>query len=278
MPTFKPSAMIVIISVIVLAVIMFAYARRALPADEAAGQSFIGTQPQVASGEVLKIASFNIQTGKSNEGKRDIQRSAQAIAEVHFAGVQEVYAPTWFNQLGFGSSQSEILARAGSFNFSFNPTRKRWFRDHRGNAMFSRLRINAWYSKMLPDWSNKSFRNFTVAKTEWNDTQFAIINTHLHTKVGKEQQLELVIKEFDKYPRAILMGDFNTRRDSPVLAALLERQDTIDTIGELKLDPLEGDRIDWIITKGFKAVGGRFLPKGVSDHPYYEVHLQIDKI
>ena len=278
MPTSKPSTMIIIVSLVVLALIVFAYARRALPADEASGQNFTGAQPLVTSGDVLKIASFNIQTGKSNDGKRDIQRSAQTIAAVDFAGVQEVYAPTWLNRFGMGLSQSEALAKAGAFNFSFNPTRKRWFRDHRGNAMFSRLPVNAWYSKMLPDWSNKSFRNFTVAKTEWNNTEFAIINTHLHTKVGKEQQLELVVQEFDKHPRAILMGDFNTRRDSPVLAALLARDDTSDAIGELALDPLEGDRIDWIITKGFKAVGGQFLPKGVSDHPYYEVHLQIDEI
>ncbi len=266
---------------VLFSLVVLLIARRALPAQDARGESFqqdyYNSAQSTHSSTTLIVASYNIQTGKSNEGVRDIQRSAQALAGVDIAGVQEVYAPNWLNVFGIGTSQIDALAKSGSFLYSLNPTVKRWFKDHRGNAILSKLPVDGWHTTMLPDWSRKSYRNFTVATMLWNDQPITFINTHLHTSKGQDQQLELVIQEFDKHSRVILTGDFNTRSDSTRLKSLIERSDVVDTIGQLGLDPHESERIDWIITRGFKAINGRYAPRGISDHPYYEVELALQE-
>ncbi|MEO0368472.1 MAG: endonuclease/exonuclease/phosphatase family protein, partial [Pseudomonadota bacterium] len=227
------------------------------------------------SERLLRVATFNIQTGKSHAGIRNIEASALALKDVHFAGVQEVYAPEFLNWFGIGLSQPEVLAKTGSFGYSFHPTRKRWFRNHRGNTMLSKLLIKAWKTINLPDWSNKSHRNYTVAKVLWEGKEITIINTHLHTSIGNEAQLDIVLKEFVKHTPAILMGDFNTQNNHPLIQAGLKAGQFSDAIGQLALDPEEEQRIDWILTRGLTAVSGNYLPKGISDHPYYEVQLRL---
>lgn len=112
----------------------------------------------------------------------------------------------------------------------------------------------------------------TVAKVSWRNRNFTLINTHLHTKHGRDEQLDVVLREFAKYPTAILMGDFNTTAENKTLQSALKDIAITDAIAN-NGSPDQPDRIDWILTKGFKVVGGQTQDKGVSDHPYYEVHL-----
>ena len=257
---------------LVAALVLFAIARKARPAANQAGGPLV--PPQSVSPDPLRIATYNIQTGKSFEGKRDIHRSASVLKDADLAGVQEVYAASWLNRLGFGRSQTESLAASGGFAHIFCATRRRWFREHRGNALLSKLPVRQWRVIMLPDQSGKSYRNMTVSEVQWQDQQFWLINTHLHTRAGREEQLEVVLREFSRYSRAILLGDFNTRADSPQLTAALRDPQTTDAIAAAGLDKDNPERIDWIFTRGFDVLGGRYVDKGVSDHPYYEVHLK----
>jgi endonuclease/exonuclease/phosphatase family metal-dependent hydrolase len=82
-----------------------------------------------------------------------------------------------------------------------------------------------------------------------------------------------VLQEFAKYPRAILLGDFNSRANMPSLANALKDIEITDAISSAGLDLENADRIDWILTKGFNVETGEMLEKGVSDHPYYQVSL-----
>lgn len=243
----------------------------------------------------FRVATFNVQTGKDLKGKRDITRAARVIANADVVGIQEVYAPSLFNIAGLGSSQTESLAafkESGrneprnsvleseirkSFGWLFCATRRRWLREHRGNALLSKLLIDDWRIESLPDQSGKSYRNMTVARAYWLGEPFHIINTHLHTRQGREEQLEIVLREFAKYPRAILMGDFNSRASAPILNQALENTEISDAIRVAGIALENPDRIDWILTKGFDIHSGIVIEKGVSDHPYYEVRLSIKK-
>ena len=97
----------------------------------------------------------------------------------------------------------------------------------------------------------------------------------MNTRDGREQQLEFVLNEFAKHPKAVLVGDFNTKPDNPLILKALSTNDTIDAIAKLKLNNDEKNRIDWILTKGFKLHSGKIIDKGVSDHPCYQVYLSI---
>jgi len=256
---------------ILVVVAIVVVARKAKPAEEKSGHGFEGLLDASYQPEFLKVASYNIQTGKSDQGKRDLMASAKVLSGVDLAGIQEVYG-VGFDGL-FSPNQAERLANHGKFSWLFSATRMRWFREHRGNAILSKLPVNDWRVEMLPDTSGKSFRNMTIAEVSWQGRQFHFINTHLHTRGGREDQLEIVLQEFAKYPTAILLGDFNSRADASALSNAIKDIEIIDAVAIAGLDTENSDRIDWILTKGFKVESGEMLGKGVSDHPYYQVNL-----
>jgi len=226
--------------------------------------------------QTLTVATFNIQTGKSLQGKRDIKRAAQAICKADIVGVQEVYAPGFLNKLGFGDSQPHTLAKLGGFNSLLSATQTRWLREHRGNLLLSKLPISNWKVEQLPDFSGRRrYRNMTVAKIAFQDNTFHFINTHLHTSKGRIEQLEIVLNEFDKYSNVILVGDFNSMPETPQLKELLKDRNICDAIGSMNIDENESQRIDWILTKGFTVQSAQIIEKGISDHPYYEVVLSL---
>lgn len=262
-----------IIIVVLLTVALIAVARKSKPAISKAGISLLSQPKHIQEPKVLKVASYNIQTGKSLDGKRDLLASAHVMAGADLVGVQEVYAPGFDGYLGLFSGQAERLAEHGKFGWLFSATRKRWFREHRGNAILSKIPVSDWRVEMLPDTSGKSFRNMTIAKVHWQGKSFHFINTHLHTRDGREDQLERVLQEFTQYPRAILLGDFNSRATATALSNALKNIEITDAVTAAGLDLDNIDRIDWILTKGFKVNTGEMLEKGVSDHPYYQVSL-----
>lgn len=265
----------IVLSITLCALIMFVFARNAKPACNQSGQTLNSRFATTTNHQpnTLSVASFNIQTGKSLAGKRDITASARVLASNDLVGVQEVYASGWLNRLGVGQSQTACLAQHGSFAYLFCATRRRWFREHRGNALLSKLAVSDWKIQMLPDQSGKSYRNMTIAKVHWQGESFHLINTHLHTREGREVQLAVVLNEFAKYTRAILVGDFNSTASSPLLQQALCEAAISDAITLAGLDTSNCQRIDWILTKGFVVNHGIMMDKGISDHPYYQVNL-----
>lgn len=270
----------VLLTLFILFLVLLLVARKPRPAEDQQGVDLLGTSEWTEPSQILKVASFNIQTGKSVDGDRDINRSARAVADVDIVGVQEVYASGWLHRLGIGTPQATALAKPGNFHYLFAATRRRWFREHRGNAFLSKLPIKSWETRMLPDQSGSSYRNMVIIKLIWQGEEIVVINTHLHTGKGKEQQLEEVLQEFTLHPRGILMGDFNSTSDTAQLIKLLDVSDqnipTLDAISVAGIALEQKERIDWILTRGFEVAAGRTFEKGISDHPYYEVSLKLD--
>ena len=260
--------------IVIVVIVLLLLARKSKPADNKIGNGLV-TLPTHTEPQTLTVATFNIQTGKNLNGKRDLLGSAAVMAQADLVGVQEVYAPSLSNIVGLGLSQTEVIAKYGQFGHLFCATRRRWLREHRGNAILSKMPISNWRVKMLTDESGKSFRNMTIAKVHWQGRSFHLINTHLHTRGGRETQLLEVLREFAKYPTAILLGDFNSRLSTPALEQALKNVDISDAISLAGLDLENPERIDWILTKGFTVQSGKMLEKGVSDHPYYQVRLSF---
>jgi endonuclease/exonuclease/phosphatase family metal-dependent hydrolase len=263
------------IVLVTLGVVLALFARKSRPAHDQSGSSLNNQSAAKQSPDLLRVATYNIQTGKSLHGKRNLSRSAEVLKHCDLAGVQEVYAPKLLNLFGIGRGQATRVASIGSFAWLFCPTRRRWLREHRGNLLLSKIPVVKWEIKMLPDQSGRSYRNMLIAEMQLQGQTFHFINTHLHTRQGREEQLDIVLREFAKYPRAILLGDFNSRIDSPMIARALKNVEISDAIALAELDLDNPDRIDWIFTKGFNVQGGEMIEKGISDHPYYQVDLSI---
>lgn len=222
------------------------------------------------SNEIV-IATYNVQTGKNSKGQRDISRSAAIIQNADIVGIQEVYAATWLG----GKNQAQQLAEHGDFGWLFAATRRRWLREHRGNALLSKLPIKRWAIEMLPDQTGKQFRNLTTAFMDFNGQEVAILVTHLHTKQGRTEQLQIVLEKFQQYDIAILLGDFNTNSENSLIKAFLSESKHLDAFALAMPEMDLKNRIDWILTKGFKAQEGSYQAIGVSDHPYYQVRLSF---
>lgn len=219
----------------------------------------------------LKIGTYNIQSGKNIDGKRDISRSAAIMSQADIVGVQEVYAKPWFARQG----QAQTLAEYSDFGWLFAATRLRWFREHRGNALLSKVPVNRWSIKQLPDQTGKQFRNLITAFITLEKTEVAILITHLHTKKGRDQQLKVVLDEFSHYDHAILMGDFNTTADNALLQKVLRQPEYQDAVSTTLPDIKHQDRIDWLLVKGLHIHNGKYEPIGVSDHPYFEIEVSL---
>ena len=268
-------SMRILLILLVMAVVLISVARKPRPAVNQSGAHIDTSHDWSIPESLLTIASYNVQTGKNLHGERDISKSAKVISQADVVGIQEVYAKSWLNRFGFGKSQSMALAAPGRFGRLFAATRYRWFRENRGNLLLSKIPIDNWKVIMLPDQSGKSFRNMMVASFSWQSQTVTIISTHLHTGVGRQQQLEVVLQEFAKHPRAILLGDFNTTQRDASLKRALADDSIADAVALAGLDSGNTHRIDWILTKGFEIESGRMHEKGVSDHPYYEVSLKL---
>lgn len=260
----------IILSTILL-ITLFACAYKASPQGASAGEGIHPPAKWKKPNTSFTIGTYNIQTGKSLEGKRDITKSAEVIKNTDILGLQELYAASWLGK----KSHAQTLAEHGGFGWLYAATRRRWFREHRGNALLSKFEVAEWYIEPLADFSGKSFRNLITAKLIIDQQPVWVLNTHLHTKHGREVQLKTVLQRFAQYPTAILLGDFNTKTDDPQLIELLKDKNVKDAVQISLPDIDHSQRIDWILTKGFDIKQGFYQEKGVSDHPFYAVELSL---
>lgn len=262
---------------IIIVLFVFYIAYKARPAHDQQGAEI--NKPNQWRGDDQKnsviVGTYNVQTGKDINGKRDINRSAELIKHADIVGIQEVYAATWLDRYLKRKSQTEQLATHSDFGWLFAATRLRWFREHRGNALLSCFPVHDWSVQMLPDKTGKQYRNLITAKIQLNGQEVVILSTHLHTKTGREAQLKFVLGEFKKYDHAILLGDFNQSTAQAEIQTLLKKSNYQDAIAQALPAHKDDIRIDWIICKGFTASEGVFESIGISDHPYYQVKLSV---
>ena len=257
-------------------IIFLVIARKPRPVADRNGNSFNNSSilTKETDKQQLIVATYNVQTGKNLQGQRNIHRAAEVVKEVDIVGIQEVYAKSWMNRFGLGICQTQALSVPGVFTWLFSPTRLRWFRENRGNAILSKLPVKSWQTIALPDQTGIRFRNLTTINFEFNKCDCYFINTHLHTRQGKTEQLKVALREFDNYQTAILVGDFNLSLEHPELQKYLAKSDAVDVISTSKTISNE-ERIDWIITPGWKVINVTQVDKGISDHPYYQATLEL---
>ena len=74
----------------------------------------------------------------------------------------------------------------------------------------------------------------------------------------------------------ILLGDFNTRQNHPLLIQLFEQPGVVDAVNAALGSKKTAEKVDWIITRGFNVLGGGMTPLGISDHPAFWVDLAIE--
>jgi endonuclease/exonuclease/phosphatase family metal-dependent hydrolase len=267
---YSPSMASALFNIITICIVLIALLYGALPRRAAAGAGVLRRPPPQSgtAGETICVATYNIHGAKGTDGVRDLGRTEQAIRGVDIVALQEVRAGRRRNQAG-------QLAQSLQLGWLFVPTLRRWYRNYRGNALLSRFPVSRWRTHMLPNITGRRYRVFTVAEVDLGHAALTVLFTHLHTRQGREQQLEMVLEHFRGLaPPAVLLGDLNTGIGDPLLARYLSTG-WVDALSGV-LEPAESaSRVDWILVRGAVVRGGGSTGVGASDHPCYWVEVKV---
>ncbi|MDB5339983.1 MAG: Endonuclease/exonuclease/phosphatase [Planctomycetaceae bacterium] len=247
------------------------------PAGAANGTGLLGSPPVV---DVLpskfRIATFNIHGGFGMDGKLDLQRTADALRDVDFVGLNEVRGPGWQDP----RNQAEQLGTILGLGWLFAPTEITRSGPHFGQGLLSRLPISSWKRVPFARVNGNGYRNYVECqipiRTGDSTAQLTILVTHLDRKTDRQDQLRVIIRRFlEVSPPAILMGDLNSKRTEPQLIALASEPGVNDCFSQLFPSDLARKRIDWVFTRGLKCLQSDLKSSTASDHPVGWAELEL---
>ncbi len=224
---------------------------------------------QGLSNQTFRIATFNIHSGKGIDGRLDLDRTAACLNGFDLIGLNEVRGG-WH---GSQDNQAAELGRRLELAWTFIPTERRWWHDHFGNGLLTRVRTGSQTRIPLPGTQGKQFRNVLLTSFQHRQQAVQVLITHIDRVTDRDAQLRTVIDLFLSLRKpAILMGDLNTNRQDPQLTRLLALPDVSDAVGgrssgSTANSQLSGERIDWIISRGLKRVDAGIDATPASDHP-----------
>lgn len=227
-----------------------------------------------ADPSILRIASFNIHGGKGGQDNvLDLDRTAGVIGGYHLIALNEVHGA---GLLG-GKNQAVELAGRLKMPWLFAPSEIRYGGEYFGNGLLCSRRVTAWSRLPLPTTRHKGLRNMVLAEVDVGGKLVRVLLTHIDRRIDRDRQLRQAFALFLSLREpAIILGDFNAKRDHPLLAELLGREGVVDAAGTVP-EGLEPNRIDWIITRG-KQISVRdagVVETPASDHPLVWAELVV---
>jgi endonuclease/exonuclease/phosphatase family metal-dependent hydrolase len=274
----KRSRRRVVIAVLVLALLAIFGWCLSLPVSTgpAAGVAFdpppgkpLTTQPVHTSS--LRIATFNIDSGRGTDGVVDLERTARSLQHIDFIGMNEVRGG---DAIGGVPIQPRELAARLNMPYLFAPAEHRFGSDTFGNAVFTNLPVKHWQRIVLPSAPFKAMRNYVLTDVDWHGTTIHFLTTHTDWKSGGVEQRQTVIDMFHNLPEpAVLMGDLNAPQHDPQIVRLLATKGVEEAINAI-LGPEPG-RVDWIFLRGFTTVDAGRVDIGASDHPAYWAQVKL---
>lgn len=222
----------------------------------------------------LKLASFNIHSGKGTDGVRNLSRISDLLADVDFAGLYEVRA---IRELGL-PNQAASLGRLQNAAWVFAPTERQWWTDHFGNGLLFRIPVDTIVRIPLMNTRGKAFRNAVLSTVRLGRGDARVIAVHIDRENDRQHQLQAVIQLFlGLQTPCVLMGDLNTTVDDPLLISLREHGDVRSPLNEVLSDGLPRQTIDWIFTRGLKTISASVVESIASDHPCLKAELAIEQ-
>lgn len=212
----------------------------------------------------LKIATYNIHSGKDVDDRLDLDKTIATLRETgaEIIGLQEVerHSP----RTGFVDQAKRIAEELG-MEYRFEAGLKIWPFEF-GNALLSKYPIKGVERIDLPSTREKRVGLLATLDVQGQDVQ--VLVTHLG--LNQQERSEHVQKFMDKLETNeqpfVLIGDFNITPDSSELKPLLTKlRQTADS--PLATFPGLGEQIDDIfVSKHFEVHGVSTLPSTASDH------------
>jgi endonuclease/exonuclease/phosphatase family metal-dependent hydrolase len=228
--------------------------------------------PPVAAatpGKTLKIATFNIHSGRGAEGERNLARTADVLRGMDVAGLNEVRGPSVFGNV---DQAAELGGRLGVAAV-FGPSERRWYVATFGNGLLSRFPILSWRSRPLEAGRLGSHRAVLLAEIAAGATKLRVLIAHPERGELRHDQLREIKTIFARVSSpAVLLGDLNTGADHPVLREIEMLPGTSHVLSG-KESPPRG--VDHIYAKGLAVRSAGTTPTSASDHPLVWAELAL---
>lgn len=225
---------------------------------------------------VLRVATFNIHGGRGRDKQQDLARTAavfSALAPPDLVGLNEVRG-TW-NSAWWPDQAADLGQRLG-MQSAFIPTERRWWHEHFGNGLLSRIPLSQIHRVPLAGTRGKAFRCAVLAQVEFEGQSVQILSVHVDSQADRERQLGAVLSLFvGLQPPALLIGDLNSNREDPQMRALLTRTDVVDALQDAPPDQRGRQHIDWILARGLRCRTGQLIDNEASDHPAAFAELEL---
>lgn len=236
------------------------------------------TQPLVIRGETspaahetLRIGTFNIHGGRGPGAAVDLDATADVLrrSDLDLAGLFEVHASLT------GDQAVELGERLGVASL-FAGTERRWWHDHLGNGLLTRLPLRSVMRFPLPSTQGKGFRNAILTTVEISGRPIRVLATHIDRGADRDRQLAAAIELFRSLEApAVLIGDLNSTADYPPVAALLAEPGVLDAVAA-KLGPgSQAGRIDHVLARGLTVRNAGVVETAASDHPHVWAELGV---
>ncbi len=240
------------------------------PTPPASGESARGIVPATgpvtkpANAATLRVATFNIHSGRGPDGRVDLARTARAMRGFDLVAMNEVAGAPGVIA---GTHQAAQLGQMLKMGWIFAPTERRWGQDDFGNALLTRRPIGQWRRIPLTGEQTHGFRNILMADVPFNGQRVHVLITHLTRGPGREKQLSEALRMFTQVSApALLMGDLNSPVGDPRLRELIDSSQAIDALAAAGEGELT-DHIDWILVRGMRVKAAGVIDHGASDHP-----------
>ncbi len=240
-----------------------------LPTEGASGRTITGAdRAQPLLGNTLRIATYNIHSGRDVGGHLGLDKTRAALVGFDFVGLNEVSASPAVG----GKCQVDVLGEQLQMGSLFAPTERRWFRDDFGNGLLTRVPVESWIRFGLPSFGALARRNLTLVRIQIGGHDVNVLITHLGRHEDRPLQIQAITQLFlSLQAPAVLMGDLNTQTNDPLLRPLLQSAGVEDP---LALKAADSRRIDWILTRGMRTIDAGLKDSGASDHPLAWAELQ----
>lgn len=221
----------------------------------------------------IRIAQFNIHGGRDEQKQHVLEQIAPQLGDYHIIGLNEVKGASLWG----GPDQAEVIGSQLGVGHLFAPAERRWFQDHYGNALLTKLPVEHWQKIPLPCTNGKGYRNLLLASLPLGDDDVTVLITHLDRKKDREAHLDMVLNLFMLLePPVVLLGDMNTTGLDERIQKLLASGEVVDAIDRFA-GPAPPAKFNWILCRGLdvRAAGKEDL--GLSDHPLYWAEVSLLK-
>jgi endonuclease/exonuclease/phosphatase family metal-dependent hydrolase len=223
----------------------------------------------------LRVATFNTHAGVGRDGTRDLGRTAEALKDLDFAALQEVRSPLFT----FAGPQVADVAAQLKMGWLFVPAERRWWHNHYGNALLTRLPLVDYVRIPLPTPNRQRFRAALLTNfTHWGRTVH-VLTVHIDKDEERDTHNIQLRTAFDLFlslnEPAILLGDLNEFGTHPELVRLLKTPGVHNALAGIPGPTVKKNPIDWIFTRGLRTVRAEWIANPASDHPVARADLEL---